>query len=496
VVSLIVRVHQHARRREVTNAQYQEFVDQGGYRKQEYWKEKFVKEGRELSWEQAMELFRDPTGRPGPFTWDAGHYPQGQANYPVTGVSWYEAAAYAAFAGKSLPVILQWFKASPADLAPYSALASNFGGKGPAPVGTLLGVGPHGTFDMAGNAREWIWTESEGSRFILGGAWGTQPYQSFDPELLPPFDRSPMNGFRTVKNKGALSAEAAAPLIVHSRDFLKEKPVSDDVYQAYKGMYAYDKKPLDAKSGGIVEDTPDWTKEKITIDAGYEGQRLDMYLFLPKNVYPPYETVLFFPSARVELLRESRSLGDMQFVDYVIKSGRALLYPIYNGTYERARRNQARVGAIDDLQLAIQQSKEVRRGLDYLESRPDIEASKISYLGVSMGTAYGVIFTALEERFKAIVFLDGGFFLGPAARGRDQLDFAPRVTKPVLMVNGKYDFSFSPERSQEPLFRILGTPAADKRRVLLDTPHDVSEQKDILAKEVLAWLDKYLGRVN
>ena len=70
------------------------------------------------------------------------------------------------------------------------------------------------------------------------------------------------------------------------------------------------------------------------------------------------------------------------------------------------------------------------------------------------------------------------------------------MTKPVLMVNGKYDSTFSPERSQEPLFRLLGTPVADKRRVLLDTPHDVSEQKEHLAKEVLAWLDKYLGRVN
>jgi predicted Ser/Thr protein kinase len=481
---------------EVTNAQYQEFVDQGGYRKKDHWKEKFIKDGKELSWEQAMDLFRDPTGRPGPSTWEAGHYPPGQANYPVTGVSWYEAAAYSAFAGKSLPVILQWFKASPPELAPYAAPASNFGGKGAAPAGMYQGVGPYGTFDMAGNVREWSRTESEGSRFILGGAWGTQPYQSFDPESLPPFDRSPMNGFRTVRNRGPVSAEAAAPLIRHGRDFLKEKPASDEVYQAYKGMYAYDKKPLDAKSGGIVEDTPDWTKEKITIDAGYEGQRLDMYLFLPKNVHPPYETVLFLPSARVEFLRDSRSLGDMQFIDYAIKSGRALLYPVYNGTYERARRTQAQVGAIDDLQLTIQRSKEVRRGLDYLGSRPDIDASKIAYLGVSMGAAYGVIFTALDDRFKAIVFLDGGFFLGPPARGRDQLDFAPRVTKPVLMVNGKYDFSFSPERSQEPLFRLLGTPPADKRHVVLDTPHDVSEQKDILSKEVLAWLDKYLGRVN
>jgi hypothetical protein len=43
---------------------------------------------------------------------------------------------------------------------------------------------------------------------------------------------------------------------------------------------------------------------------------------------------------------------------------------------------------------------------------------------------------------------------------------------------------------------MLGTPAADKRRVVFDTPHDVSENKQELSKEVLNWLDKYLARVN
>ncbi len=51
---------------EVTNRQYQEFVDKGGYQKREYWKEKFLLDGKELSWEQAMDLLRDSTGRPGP----------------------------------------------------------------------------------------------------------------------------------------------------------------------------------------------------------------------------------------------------------------------------------------------------------------------------------------------------------------------------------------------------------------------------------------------
>jgi hypothetical protein len=98
---------------EVTNRQYQEFVDQGGYQKRQYWKQKFIKDGQEIAWDQAMALFRDPTGRPGPSTWKGGHFPQGQADYPVSGVSWYEAAAYAEFAGKSLPTVTQWYRAAP-----------------------------------------------------------------------------------------------------------------------------------------------------------------------------------------------------------------------------------------------------------------------------------------------------------------------------------------------------------------------------------------------
>jgi predicted esterase len=146
--------------------------------------------------------------------------------------------------------------------------------------------------------------------------------------------------------------------------------------------------------------------------------------------------------------------------------------------------------------LTIKESKEVRRSVDYLETRADIDKSKIAYLGVSQGTAYGVIFTALEPRFKTVVFLDGGFFLNDTLPPRDQVNFAPRIKQPVLMVNGRYDFTFSVERSQNPLFGMLGTPEADKRHVLFDTPHDISQNKEGLSREVLAWLDKYLGRVN
>lgn len=481
---------------EVTNRQFQEFVDQGGYRKRDHWKEKFIRDGKELSWEQAMDLFRDPTGRPGPSTWEGGHFPQGQDDYPVSGVSWYEAAAYADFAGKSLPALGQWYKAADPEAARFIVNESNFGGKGPARVGSFAGVGPYGTYDTAGNVREWILNAVDSDRFILGGAWRTQTYQAFDPEALPPFDRSPMNGFRTVFNKAKLADSITAPIVRHSRDFSRAKAVSDEMFQAYRTMYAYDNTPLNAEIDDKTETTPDWTKQRITIDAGYGKERLPIYLFLPKNVHPPYQAVVFFPSARVNLMPDSRNLGDMPFVDYVIRSGRALAYPIYRETYERGKDIRIAPGAIEDLQLVIQESKEVRRTVDYLQTRPEIDKNKLAYLGVSQGSAYGVIFTALDDRFKAIVFLDGGFFLGPTLPERDQVNFAARINKPVLMVNGQYDFTFSPDRSQLPLLKAIATPEADKRRVVSETSHDVSQDRPLLSREVLGWLDRYLGKVD
>ena len=55
-----------------------------------------------------MTRFKDRAGRPGPATWELGNYPERQGDFPVTGVSWYEAAAYAEFAGKTLPTAHQW----------------------------------------------------------------------------------------------------------------------------------------------------------------------------------------------------------------------------------------------------------------------------------------------------------------------------------------------------------------------------------------------------
>jgi dienelactone hydrolase len=272
------------------------------------------------------------------------------------------------------------------------------------------------------------------------------------------------------------------------------------VFRAYRSLYAYDKAPLLPRIEA-TEEAADWRREKLSFAAAYGHERVPAYLFLPKHVRPPYQAVVFFPSARVQFMPSSAQLGDMAFVDYVIQSGRAVIYPIYQATYERLNsaefgREMMLAAASRRRDVLIQQTQDVERAVDYLASRPDIDASRIGYLGVSMGTAYGVIIGALEDRFKVLVWLDGGLFLDRPVVGTDQVDFAPRIKKPVLMVNGRYDFVFPLDAAQLPLFKLLGTPDADKRHVTFDTPHDVSAAHSQLSREVLAWLDKYLGVVR
>jgi formylglycine-generating enzyme required for sulfatase activity/tRNA A-37 threonylcarbamoyl transferase component Bud32/dienelactone hydrolase len=488
---------------EVTNKQYQAFVDAGGYTQKKYWKQDFTKDGKQLSWEEGVAGFLDQTDRFGPSTWKLGHFPEGQDNYPVSGVSWYEAAAYAEFAGKSLPTVYHWNKAALGPSGPVVASGairpivsnSNFGGSGPAPVGKFRGVSPYGTLDMAGNVREWIWNGAPGGRYLLGGAWGVPEYLFFETgELLSPFDRSPANGFRCMELTGNTPLPAATTAQVPVRrpnsDFVFAKPVSDEVFKIFSSYYHYDKTALDPLVEAADESPPYHVRQRVTFKAAYGDERVVAYLFFPKNAKPPYQTVIIFPGSAARVLDRIESYNTN--VDMFTRSGRAVVFPVYKGTFERRRVDTSTPTLRRDWTIML--FKDLGRTIDYLETRPEFDCGRLAYFGLSWGASIAPILGALDKRIKLFLLEGGGLIKGPLPE-IDPINFAPRHTAPTVIFNGRYDISFPLETSARPLLNSLGTPKRDKELVLFDGGH-VPPLDSKLMKEMLDWLDRYTGPVR
>jgi serine/threonine protein kinase/dienelactone hydrolase len=480
-------------RYEVTNREYKRFVEAGGYRTPEYWTGPFVKDGRGVSWEEALRDMRDATGQPGPSTWRLGTYPPGEDDLPVQGVSWYEAAAFARYAGKRLPTVYHWRKAAAAGSAFSDVIEhSNFGTKGPAVVGAFAGIGEYGTYDLAGNVKEWTSNAVGDKRYILGGAWNEPSYQYSATDALEPFDRAAGNGFRCMTPVAGTSPDAALerPLPSVVRDYTNEQPVTDSVFGIYRSLYAYDRSDLEA----VVESSDDspahWRVERVSYAAAYGNERIPALLFLPRAAAPPYQTIVYFPAGQnIQTFQK----WEINYLDFVLRSGRAVLMPMYKGIYER-RLDQPIVGPHAVRDITIQRMKDLQRSVDYVYARPDLDESRLAFFGVSLGAALAPIALAIEPRFKAAVLWSGGFSSVARLPEADQINFAPRVRTPVLMLNGRDDFTYPVRASQEPMFRWLGTPDQDKRHLLHAGGHICPFEG--ITRDTLDWLDRYLGAIG
>ena len=178
----------------VTNVNYLEFVSSGGYEQMGLWNPDV--------WPAVVD-FVDKTGHPGPRHWSNGSFPVKLCDHPVVGVSWYEAAAFARWAGKRLPSDAEWVKAAawPVSVSgsipiqrrfpwgnsfdPTRANIWNTGFHTTVPVQQLSeGVSPGSVYGLIGNVWEWTSTnfgDWDNRRFemsapfksVRGGAFDT-----------------------------------------------------------------------------------------------------------------------------------------------------------------------------------------------------------------------------------------------------------------------------------------------------------------------------------
>jgi dienelactone hydrolase len=491
---------------EVTNREFKAFVAAGGYQDRRFWKHGFIKDGRPIPWEEAARIFVDSTGRPGPSTWALGDYPTGTADLPVTGVSWYEAAAFAEYSGKSLPSIFHWRHAAVAKTDSSFLLAqSNLDGKGLAAVGTFKGLGYYGTYDMAGNAKEWCWNESGGKRSMLGGAWNEVQYWFNEYDCYPPLMREANFGFRCMKELGERVAEGPAFREINlfrPPDYAKMTACPDDVFEIYRSLYAYTKSDLEPRIESRLDWTPDTTVEKVSFTGTSGGGRVIAYLFLPRRGRPPYQSVVYFPGSNARFLDSVYDYATVKNreVELYTKNGRAYVFPVLAGTLDRRNIPLTLTTPEGQRETQVRHHRELARCLDYLESRPDFDMDKVAYEGASWGAWAAPIYLSLDERFKVGVLVGGGLFFGTYrpeiySPEWDSVNFAPRVKIPILMQNGIYDTFFPMESSIRGLFRRLGTPERDKHLILYPSGHSVwffNESR----KDKFDFLDKYLGPVD
>lgn len=269
-------------------------------------------------------------------------------------------------------------------------------------------------------------------------------------------------------------------------------------------MYDYDKGPLEARLEAEGE-LPETRWQKVSFTAAYNGPRMAALLLYPKTSNGPFEPVIFWGG--------SNALTDRQlnpqdwfvevFASFVPRSGRMLVVPLYMGTYERrdgtfGRPRTTPDSTISYRDLSVTWIKDLRRTVDYLETRQDVRADRVGFYGVSWGGMVAPLALSMEPRIKAALLHSAGYVSGQNQQARAEVlvaNYAPRVRTPTLMLSGRYDTVFPYETSAVPFFNQLGTPSRDKKLISDDGGHAVGP--DVGKREALAWFDQYLsGRAS
>jgi serine/threonine protein kinase/formylglycine-generating enzyme required for sulfatase activity len=493
---------------EVSNQEYKEFINAGGYLKQQFWKYPISKEGRVLSWVEAMKEFRDQTGLPGPRNWSSQNFPQGKHDHPVTDITWYEAAAYASFRGKQLPTIFQWEKAARNGLAsgfgtymPWGiffagdTLHANFNNDGTMPVNSSeFGTSPFGVYNMAGNASEWCLNETSEGFIATGGSWGSPEYTFSSFGTLPGFYTSNKIGFRCALNSRAATGDQGGMRIEIKNEIPVYTPSSAADFNKWLTHYQYDKKPLDSQIVEVLE-TAEWRRERITFN-GADGERAIAYLYLPKNFPRPLQVIHFVPHSTVaDGLTPLQDIIESYLAPF-IKSGRAVFGVVLKGYSERLRPNNdvsPEPNTVEYRDRIVNWITDLRRGLDYLETRSDLNAGRIACYTLSAGARTGVILTAVENRYRSIFMAAGGVRKASMQwlPETNPINFAPHISAPKLIMHGRYDEILTWKSDVEPVYKLLREP---KRLVLYDAGH--GPPFELFVTTMNGWLDETLGPVG
>jgi hypothetical protein len=430
----------------------------------------------------------------------------------VVDITWYEAAAYAAFRGKELPTVFQWEKAARNGLTmdlgvimPWGLLTgnealerrANFDGRGTLPVENLeFGLSPFGCYQMAGNVAEWCRNPFDEGFATTGGSWGDPPYQFSNYGTFPGSYSSGKLGFRCVRNAPGVTGDQGAMPLDRAAAIPVYKPAGEASFRAWQEQYyRYGQAPLDAQVVEVKE-TDDWRREKITY-LGAEGERAIAYLYLPKQYAPPFQVIQLIPPGMAFMgIPPTMNVGIERYLQAFIKSGRAMLAVVLKGFVERAwppNRRPPAVSTVEYREMVLHWMTDERRALDYVATRNDLDASRVAYVAISSDRSLKLGLPAVEPRYHAVIWLGACLRAGDAQVLPEihPANLIPYIRAPKLLVHGRYDETCRLKSETEPLVKLLREP---KRVAYYDGGHIAP--LEFMVPTINSWLDETMGPVN
>jgi dienelactone hydrolase len=182
-----------------------------------------------------------------------------------------------------------------------------------------------------------------------------------------------------------------------------------------------------------------------------------------------------------------------------VKSGRAVAFPIYRGSFGRSIGNQRRrpdFGTAEYLDNTIYTVKDLRRTIDYLQTRTDIDPDAIAFFGYSWGGVNGPVALAQEPRLRIGIIKIGLLPPMNATPEVDPVHALPRVRVPTLLFSGEWKAPWLLSRLEE----RIGTPAFDELLThymvedVRTTRQLLTRLAEIAGPETEAWFREELGR--
>ena len=472
-------------RYEVSNFEYKEFVDANGYYNKEYWPSELMHKGIKISFNEVKTSFVDKSNFPSPKDWQQGAYENGKDHFPVAGISWYEAYAYAKFREKSLPSVAEWYYAfdrnrpnkalENANINSYNFTKSRV---------ETTSMNHNGIYDMVGNVREWVYNNitDKNKKGILGGSFADDPYLALDFYSQNAWDRNIYNGIRLVKKIEEDTSGEIFYVREKQRNFYENFQTSDKEWGIIKSMYLYDNDYIQIKNIGTtdVKDRDYFCENSEII---YGTTILPIHHLKANSDIKSKKAVIYFPGSHA-LFRDN--LRYPSFFDDLLQSGIDIIYPEYLSTYSRRDDVKTDIGNTsmryrDNL---INWVKEVRYAVDYAIQN----GYEPHYLGVSWGGQLGVNILAIEDRFKTGILFVGGISLDDVREEIQPEKYAARIKTPTLLLNGRYDFYFPYKSSQLPLYNLMDLDNTNKRHVVVEYAHYVPYH--IVAEETINWINR------